>query len=107
MDRFAPGQIVTVFRNRLDPDGVEAYTSRIEEIRRLAAAMPGLVEFKTFTADDGERATLVTFADEASQRAWREHTEHRAAQQEGRTTYYAEYSIQVCETLRAREFRKP
>jgi heme-degrading monooxygenase HmoA len=70
----------------------------------LALTMPGLVDVKAFTADDGERLTLVTFSDEASQRAWREHARHRAAQQAGRQRFYAEYSLQVCETLRARSF---
>lgn len=107
MPTFEPGQIVTVFRNRLLPDGVAEYGSRAEEIHALALAMPGLVDVKSFTADDGERVTIATFADEASQRAWREHAEHRVAQQQGRDRFYAEYSIQVCETVRARGFTKP
>lgn len=104
MPDFAPGQIVTVFRNRLDPDGVAEYGPRAEEIHALALTTPGLVDVKSFAADDGERVTIATFADEASQRAWREQAEHRVAQQQGRDRFYAEYTIQVCETVRARRF---
>ena len=107
MAPFEPGQIVTVFRNRLHGPNVARYAERAEEIHALALTMPGLVDVKTFTADDGERVTIATFADVEAQRAWREHDEHRAAQREGRADYYDEYSIQVCETLRAREFQKP
>lgn len=107
MERFAAGQIVTVFRNRLHGPNVARYAERAEEIHALALTMPGLVDVKSFTADDGERVTIATFVDADAQRAWREHDEHRVAQQEGRAEFYDEYAIQVCETLRAREFRKP
>jgi heme-degrading monooxygenase HmoA len=46
----------------------------------------------------------VTFTDEDSQRAWREHADHRAAQRAGRDRVYATYSLQVCETIRVRSF---
>ena len=107
MAPFAPGQIVTVFRNRLHPDGIAGYGPRADEIEALARSMPGFVEVKSFVADDGERVTISTFADAESVRAWREHPEHRVAQQQGRAEFYASYTIQVCETVRAGEFERP
>jgi heme-degrading monooxygenase HmoA len=55
------------------------------------------VEHKIFVAGDGERVTLVTFADRASHNAWRDHPDHRAAQQAGIRLYYDSYSISVGE----------
>ena len=55
----------------------------------LARTMPAYVDHKTFTADDGERVTVVTFADEASQDAWRTQVDHREAQRAGVRDYYA------------------
>jgi heme-degrading monooxygenase HmoA len=107
MGTFAPGQIVVVFRNRLHPDGIADYGARATEIEGLARQMPGFVDVKSFVADDGERVTISTFADEDSVKAWRDHAEHRVAQQEGRSTFYAEYTIQVAETRRASEFTRP
>jgi heme-degrading monooxygenase HmoA len=94
---FAEGQVVTVFRNRLldDPDAQARYQADAAGIAELARGMPGYVEHKGFTADDGERVTVVTFADRASHEAWRDHPEHRAAQRRGIEGYYAAYSIQV------------
>ncbi|WP_232678569.1 antibiotic biosynthesis monooxygenase [Nocardioides sp. R-C-SC26] len=89
------GQVVTVFRNRLHPESVEAYTADLQVVAELARSMPGFVETKTFVADDGERCTVVTFADVESHRAWREHPRHRRAQRAGVESYYAEYSIAV------------
>lgn len=63
----------------------------------LARSMPGFVDSKTFTADDGERVTVVTFADRSSHDAWRDHPSHREAQRRGIEEFYSTYSIQVAE----------
>ena len=85
--------IITVFRSRLLP-GVDAeYGTLATEMSRLAGSMPGFVSEKTFVADDGERVTIVMFADAASQQAWRDHPEHRLAKERGRTALYSEYSV--------------
>ena len=85
--------IITVFRSRLLP-GVDAeYGTMAVEMSRLAASMPGFVSEKTFVAVDGERVTIVMFADAASQQAWRDHPAHRRAQERGRTALYSEYSV--------------
>ena len=101
---FAAGQIVTVFRSRVRPEAEAEYGATAPVILELALTMPGLVDVKSFAADDGEHVTIATFVDEQSQRAWREHAEHRVAQLAGRDRFYAEYTLQVCETRRARSF---
>ncbi len=93
-----------MFRSRLREENAASYGEEAAEMAALARTMPGLVDFKTFTADDGERVTIVTFADEASQAAWRAQADHVVAQRHGRESYYAEYSLQVCETRRVRRF---
>jgi heme-degrading monooxygenase HmoA len=101
---FAHGQVVTVFRSRLRPENTDAYEEEAPVIHALAASMPGFVDAKTFVADDGERLTVVTFSDMESQLAWRRQADHAAAQARGRSDYYAEYSIQVCTTVRVNRF---
>ena len=100
------GQVVTVFRNRLvdDPAARAAYAEELAVVADLARSMPGFVETKTFIAEDGERATIVTFADPESHRGWRDHPRHREAQRNGVAAYYAEYSIAVGETTYASAF---
>jgi heme-degrading monooxygenase HmoA len=94
---FTPGQVVTVFRSRLRPEALEEYEVTAALMSSLAAEMPGHVDHKTFAADDGERVTVVTFADRASHDAWRTHLEHRVAQRQGREQFYAEFSLQVAD----------
>lgn len=92
--------IVTVFRSRLKPDVRGDYDPMAARMSELARGMPGYVSHKAYTADDGERVTIVEFADEASHRAWGGHPEHRAAQRTGRAEFYSEYKLQVCEVKR-------
>jgi heme-degrading monooxygenase HmoA len=99
------GQVITVFRSRLRPDA-HAYPEHAARMSELARTMPGYVEHKVFTAEDGERVTLVTFADRASHDGWGRHPLHREAQQAGVRDYYDEYSISVGEVDRATAWRR-
>lgn len=104
MSTFAPGQVVTVFRSKLRADAAPGYHETADEMLTLAREMPGFVDYKAFVADDGERVSLVTFDGQEAQAAWRDHVEHRAAQERGRAHWYATYSVQVAECVSATEF---
>ncbi len=104
--RPVPGQVMTVFRSRLRADAA-AYPEHAARTSALARTMPGYVEHKVFVADDGERVTLVRFADRASHEAWARHPDHRAAQRAGIEDYYEEYSIAVGAVDRASAWVRP
>ena len=88
--------VVTVFRNRLRLEAQQEYSEWIARMRDLARSMPGYVSHKTFTAEDGERVTIVEFATEETHRAWATHPQHVEAKKLGRDRFYSEYKIQVC-----------
>ena len=92
--------VVTIFRSRLDAKSEAEYRVVAERMRELAMGMPGLVSFKSFAADDGERLTMVVFDSVEAQKAWREHPEHREAQRRGWESFYSEFSVVVCENPR-------
>lgn len=96
--------IVTIFRSRLRPDGEADYFALAPRIAELARGMAGYISHKVFTAEDGERVTVVEFDSLESQRAWATQMDHVAAKQQGRASFYAAYSIQVCEVLRSSRF---
>ncbi|MDA8365380.1 MAG: antibiotic biosynthesis monooxygenase [Actinomycetota bacterium] len=101
---FEAGQVVTVFRSRLRPDAVDAYGPLAAELLERARQAPGFVDAAAFTAADGERVTVVTFATEETHRAWRDDAVHRRAQELGRRALYAEFSIQVSTCTSARRW---
>lgn len=96
--------IVTVFRNRLNPAAQAEYTQWAARMSELARTMPGYVSHKTFVAEDGERVTIVEFANEEAQRAWAQHPEHVEAKKKGRAAFYTEYKLQTCGVLRESRF---
>jgi heme-degrading monooxygenase HmoA len=95
--KFSAGQVVTVFRSRLAPGHLEEYGATAALMSSLAADVPGHVEHKTFTAEDGERVTIATFADRAAHDRWRTDLQHRDAQRRGREAFYTTYSVQVAD----------
>jgi heme-degrading monooxygenase HmoA len=100
---LAAGQVMTVFRSRLRPDAA-GYGEEAARMAALVGRAAGLIEFKTFVADDGERVTVVTFVDWASHEAWRRQADHLRAQARGRREFYAEFSLQVGVVQRCRRF---
>ena len=96
--------IVTIFRNRLKPENTAEYYEWAARISAIAKTMPGYVSHKTFAADDGERVTIVEFADEASQRNWSTELRHVEAKKKGRADFYTEYKIQICTVERESNF---
>jgi heme-degrading monooxygenase HmoA len=101
---FCAGQVVTVFRSRLRDDVDPRYEALDAELRARAHALGGLVDVTSFTAEDGERVTVVTFEDRASHERWANDAVHRDAQRLGRESVYAAYSIQVGECRHASSF---
>ncbi len=92
--------IVALFRSRLRSGQNEEYRAVATRMLDLARAMPGFVNFKSFSAEDGERVSLVEFESIATLEAWRDHPEHLEAQRAGRERFYSEYRLQVCELVR-------
>jgi len=99
-----PASYVVVFRTRLRPGVEEEYGRRGEEIYALARQTPGLISAKDFVAEDGERVSVIEFDTEAHLLAWRDQAEHRRAQAQGRESFYAAYSIQICKVERSSAF---
>lgn len=62
------------------------------------------VDVKAYTADDGERLTIVRWKDLETLRQWREDPRHRAAQEAGRNLWYEFYASEVAEVLRESRF---
>ena len=98
--------VVTIFRSRLRPEHKEEYERWAARMHDIAAKMSGFISIKTFTAEDGERVSIVEFESEEATRAWREQADHRQAQELGQKLFYSEYRIQVCKPIRDYSFPK-
>ena len=95
--------IVVIFRSRLRPEAQKAYEELAPKIDALARVQPGILDFKSYSAPDGERVTIAYFESAAAVRAWRDHPEHLEAQRRGRDEFYESFTLEVTEVLRTSE----
>jgi len=93
-----------VFRSRLRDGVADVYGPHAERMYQRAVDMPGFVAAKDFSAEDGERVALIEWDGVEGLAAWRDLPEHRAAQDQGRASYYASYRLDVCEITRTSSF---
>jgi|ERR1019366_2580951 len=98
--------IVTVFRSRLRPGVESEYSFLADEMSRLVGTLDGFIEEKFYVASDGERVTIVRFADQASHEAWAQNPVHRRAQRRGRDEFYSWYSISIADERYHRDFSR-
>ncbi len=96
---------LVVFRSRKRADIDQlAYAAQAEAMETLAGRQEGFLSFKSYTADDGETVAVSEWMDEASARAWGRVADHAAAQADGRTRWYCEYTLFGSENPRIHRF---
>jgi heme-degrading monooxygenase HmoA len=99
--------MVLLFRSDLRPNiDMDDYRATRARLMGLVANDPGFISYKTYTGEDGDTVAIVKFASEEALEAWRSHPEHVAAQRRGQEEFYEWYSIQVCRSVRAYEWRR-
>ena len=99
--------IVILFRSRLTAAAGSDYSEMDARMEERARAAEGFVDVKAYTAQDGERLTVVRWRDLESLRRWREDPQHRAAQETGRQLWYEFYTTEVAEIVRESHFVRP
>jgi len=94
------------FRSKLTPQAGKDYEDMAEEMEKLARSMPGFIEVKAFSAEDGERLTLVWWESAETLRQWSENVRHLQAKRMGRERWYEYYEIEVAEVVRQNRFQR-
>jgi len=82
-------------------EGDHGYGAMAERMAQLASEQPGFLGMESVRGADGFGMTVAYFTDEAAIRAWRQHAEHRAAQDRGKTDWYERYQLRVAKVERA------
>ncbi len=92
-----------IFTSRLraaDP----AYGDMAEKMLALASEQPGFLGFESARGDGDLGISISYWRDRDSILAWREHVEHRVAQELGRERWYAYYRLRVAQVERDYEW---
>ena len=94
--------IAVVFEVWPDPDNRSRYLDLAAELKPLLESIDGFISVERFESltESGKMLSLSFFRDEQAVMAWRNTLEHRKAQALGRSGYFLNYRLRVCEVLR-------
>ena len=84
--------------------GDHGYGAMAEKMLALAGQQPGFLGLESVRGADGFGLTISYWRDEESIALWKAHTEHQVAQEGGKKTWYADYSVRVGRV--ERDYRK-
>ena len=104
-DRTGEVAVIFVsFRNGTDMIG---YADAAAAMDALAAAQPGYRGVDSAREADGLGITVSYWTDDAAAIAWRDHPEHAAIRERGRSLWYDSYSVAVTQVQRAYHWTRP
>jgi len=96
---------VNIFRSRKRPGyDAERYAADAARMVALASEQPGFLDYKSFTAPDGENVSISMWESTEAAAAWAAHPEHREVQRRGRDEYYETYRVASCVDATERRF---
>ncbi|HET9780962.1 MAG TPA: antibiotic biosynthesis monooxygenase [Candidatus Dormibacteraeota bacterium] len=93
--------VVVLFSiNGRDDLDAEDYSRTSARMREIVAGIPGFISYNSYEGEDGDGIVVARFQSHEALKTWRTNAEHLIAQQKGRDSFYSEYWVQVCETVR-------
>lgn len=84
--------------------GAAGYGATAERMLELAAGQPGFLGVESVRDGDGVGITVSYWSSLEAIGNWKQHAEHRVAQELGRTTWYSEYRLRICRVERDEHF---
>jgi len=85
----------------LRTEGERGYGRTADRMVELARAQQGFLGVESARGADGLGITVSYWTDEEAIRSWREHAEHKLAQETGKRVWYADYELRVARVERA------
>lgn len=94
--------IAVIFEVEMNPGRGEDYFELAGELRAELESVDGFISVERFQSvtNSAKYVSVSFWRDEKAIQAWRNHTEHRAAQQRGKQELFADFRIRVAEVVR-------
>ena len=98
--------ILALFAFRIRPEFHEEFQQTVMKMTELVQKVPGFISLDLFQSEDGRMLAVPRFESEEALLTWRNHPEHVAAQKKGKASFFEDYWIDVCSTIRSYEFHR-
>jgi heme-degrading monooxygenase HmoA len=95
-----PPYYSVIFSSQLTA-GESGYGQMADRMVELAAGQPGFLGVESVRGADGFGITVSYWASLQAIAVWRSYAEHRIAQEDGKTRWYAHYELRVARVERA------
>lgn len=93
-DRQKPPYYVVIFRSsRTEIDA--GYAEMASRMEQRARQQPGFLGLASFRSPEGAGVTISYWESLDAIRDWKQHPEHLTAQQLGKDTWYADYTVEI------------
>lgn len=96
--------VIVLFRSMLTAEAGDDYATMAGEMLARARTLPGFIDFKSFSADDGEHLAVIRWESQELLRAWTDDLRHVVAQRLGREKWYEYFRVEVAEVARSYGF---
>jgi heme-degrading monooxygenase HmoA len=94
--------IFTSLRTSVD----QGYEQAAQRMVELARDQPGFLGVESARGEDGLGITVSYWSSEEAILAWKQHAEHSATRERGRSTWYETFHTRVCKVERAYAFER-
>ena len=98
---------VVIFTSTRIAEDAEGYRAMAAQMEALAHAQPGFISMRSVRGDDGVGITVCYWESEQSIAAWKRNVDHASAQQQGKSTWYSDYSVTIAKVERQYGSRSP
>ncbi|POA34335.1 MULTISPECIES: antibiotic biosynthesis monooxygenase [unclassified Pseudomonas] len=84
----------------------QGYEQAAQRMVELARDQPGFLGVESARGEDGLGITVSYWSSEEAILAWKQHAEHSATRERGRSTWYEAFHTRVCKVERAYAFER-
>ena len=93
---------VVIFEVRFNPNSQARYLEIAQSLREEVEKIEGFISIERFSSltNEGKLLSVSYWESEAAIEQWREQSNHRTAQQEGRQSLFSDYRIRVATVVR-------
>ncbi|MFJ2367122.1 antibiotic biosynthesis monooxygenase family protein [Pseudomonas sp. NPDC087697] len=84
----------------------QGYEQAAQRMIELAREQPGFLGLESARGEDGLGITVSYWSSEEAILAWKQHAEHSATREHGRSTWYEAFHTRVCRVERAYAFER-
>ncbi len=106
METNRAGQIAVIFSTKMTDADLAGYAAASGAMEALAAVQAGYCGIISTRGADGFGITVSYWNDEASATAWRDHPEHAAIRELGRSKWYQSYALDVTQVTRSYDWSR-